>query len=857
MAQSSWRGVALRSNKPELLAPAGDAECMAAAVEFGADAVYFGLQGHNARARATNFAFDELEDVFTRLHRRSVRGYVALNTLAFPSELEEIETIVRRLAQAGCDAVIVQDLGVVRLIREICPDLEIHASTQTSITNQQGLTLARDLGCTRVILARELSLEDIERLQKDPVLPLEVFVHGALCVAYSGQCLTSEALGQRSANRGECAQACRLPYDLVSDGLVREFGDLKYLLSPKDLAAYDLIPRLVELGVASFKIEGRLKTPEYVANITRYYRQAIDSALEGKPKQWNQTEIHEMELSFSRGFSHGFLDGNNHKKLVRGDYSKKKGLFVGEIARISRNHVYIHALAHIKPGDGVVFDGNESAGTPEQGGRVYEVVPQEARSVESTPRNEGKPELLALGFGKRDLDLTLLTLGQKLWKNDDPELNARLRAGFSGAPRRLVGLELEIVAETGKPLEIKAETADGRKAAVLADSPLEPAQRLGADEASLKTQVDRFGGTVYQVASLGVDIVGNPFVPASLVNQLRRELVAILDEQARASSLPVALEPVLPMLMKPITQAREDGRAADDASVRLSVLCRTIDQALAAAQKAAETIYLEFQDVVLYGPAIEELRRFPVKVYLATLRIEKPGEEGLIRRLARLGADGFLVRNASGLDFCSHNKTPFVADFSLNASNALTVELLRSKGAQRVTASYDLSSIQLEELLESVPPEWIEIVIHQHIPMFHMEHCVFCAVLSPGTDKTNCGRPCDFHTVELRDRVGVSHPLKADVGCRNTLFSGVPQTAAEVIPRLLALGSRDLRIEFLDETPNDVSRTIDLYKQAIDGKRNPAMLWKALKASNQYGITRGSFEEPAGDLVQIQSVPVR
>ena len=322
---------ASQRTKPELLAPAGDRTCLIAAVENGADAVYFGLQRFNARIRANNFDGGDLAEVMTLLHRRGVRGYVALNTLVFPSELAEIEETVRELVVAGVDAIIVQDLGLVRLIRAISPDVEIHALTQMSITSEEGVALAHELGCSRVIVARELSLAEIARIRRAIDMPLEVFVHGALCVAYSGQCLTSEALGGRSANRGECAQACRMPYQIVCDGRLVELDNIQYLLSPQDLAAYDLIPELIDLGIAGLKIEGRLKTAEYVANITRHYRMAIDAAWAGQPVEFTPRDVREMQLSFSRGFSHGFLDGNNHKVLVRGDYSKKRGILLGTV----------------------------------------------------------------------------------------------------------------------------------------------------------------------------------------------------------------------------------------------------------------------------------------------------------------------------------------------------------------------------------------------------------------------------------------------------------------------------------------------------------------------------------------------
>src|SRR3954464_8202128 len=300
-------------NVPELLAPAGDWECAKAAVENGADAIYFGLERFNARMRAQNFTVASLPRLMEFLHRRGVKGYVTFNTLVFANELAEAEQYLRSIITAGVDAAIVQDVGVCRLIRKLSPDFPIHASTQMTVTSAAGVEFARELGCNLVVLARECSLKEIERINatlraSHCELPLEVFVHGALCVAYSGQCLTSEALGGRSANRGECAQACRMPYDLICDGRDVDLGEQKYLLSPQDLAAYDLIPQLIEAGVCSFKIEGRLKTPEYVANMVRHYRRAIDAALEGSTAAFSPRDVEEMELSFSRGFSPGWLE---------------------------------------------------------------------------------------------------------------------------------------------------------------------------------------------------------------------------------------------------------------------------------------------------------------------------------------------------------------------------------------------------------------------------------------------------------------------------------------------------------------------------------------------------------------------
>ncbi|GEM_PF-2855742 len=368
---------------PELLAPAGDWECARAAVENGADAIYFGLEKFNARMRANNFTEADLPRLMEFLHRRGVKGYITFNILVFENEMAAAEQYVRAMIAAGVDAAVVQDVGICRLIRRHSPDFPIHVSTQMTITSAAGVEFARELGCNLVVLARECSLKEIEALQAAqegrPSLPLEVFIHGALCVAYSGQCLTSEALGGRSANRGECAQACRLPYELVADGKLVPLGDRKYLLSPQDLAGLEVLPELVRLGVASLKVEGRLKSPEYVANITRIYRRALDRVGSG----WKITDEdrYGMEMAFSRGLHTGWFQGTNNQQLVHGRFGKKRGVFLGEVARLGDQSVWIRLQGPLKPGDGVVFD----AGRPEQdeeGGRVYEV-----RSAECGIRN--------------------------------------------------------------------------------------------------------------------------------------------------------------------------------------------------------------------------------------------------------------------------------------------------------------------------------------------------------------------------------------------------------------------------------------------------------------------------------------
>ena len=840
------------SSRPELLAPAGDWDCVRAAVENGANAIYFGLDcGFNARARAANFDPNDLPELMDFMHQRGVKGYVTLNTLAFPSELEIVEPLIRRLAETGVDAVLVQDIGLTRLVRATCPDLPIHASTQMTLTSAECIEVAAELGIERVVLARELSVKEISSINEKTDMPLEAFVHGALCVAYSGQCLTSESLGGRSANRGQCAQACRLPYDLICDGEDVDLGDVKYLLSPQDLAAYALIPDLIDAGVCSLKIEGRLKQPEYVANITRHYDAAITSAVNGQLVQLSEQTVQEMELSFSRGFSPGWFGGCDHKMLVPGLSSAKRGVFLGEVKSVNDRSVTVQLAAPIAAGDGVVFDGDRSA-DQEQGGRVFHVLKNGQRLNE--PASSG---LVDLEFGNATLKLDQLWTGQHIWKTDDPQLTKKLRQTFSsGKPHRRVPVTLLVSAATGRPLRIEGSAANGAICSVESESPLEEARRHPLTEDVLKEQLGRLGKTVFELEKLTASIDGSPMIPLSVLGGLRRQMIAQLEESSVAlpvrhvaeSSALKALRSTIPLARATslLSSGGEKEQITDplpEKSPVLRVLCRSLSQLNSVLDSEVESVMVDFQDIREYGQAVEIAHAANAEIFIATPRIQKPGEMGIFKALAKHGADGILVRNLAGLRYFTSAGARVVADFSLNVANDLTAQFLMGQGAERVTASYDLNREQLLDLVEATPPEWLEVVVHQHMPMFHMEHCVFCAVLSPGTNKHNCGRPCDDHVVQLRDRVGMEHPLTADVGCRNTLFNAVPQSAAEAIPQLLKAGVRDFRIELLDASPEEVGSIINLYRSLLAGEISPKQVWSKLKASNRVGVTRGTLEE--------------
>jgi len=833
-------------SRPEILAPAGDWDCVRAAVENGADAIYFGLERFNARMRAKNFTQADLPALMAFLHRRGVRGYVTFNTLVFADEIESAEDYLKGIIASGVDAAIVQDIGICRLIRRLSPDFPIHTSTQMTISSPAGVEFARALGAQLVVLARENSIKDIiaiQDAQKDAPasLPLEVFVHGALCVAYSGQCLTSEALGGRSANRGECAQACRLPYDLISDGQKVDLGDRQYLLSPQDLSGLEVLPNLVRAGVSSLKIEGRLKAPEYVASITRTYRRALDKVmaeLTGEPvPEFEPKEArYELEMSFSRGLYTGWFNGIDNQKLAHGRFGTKRGVYLGKITRVQGEAVHAKLLAPTKPGDGLVFDdGKPAAG--EEGGRIYQI---ETKSGESVMR-----------FGHGDINFSRVRAGQRIWKTNDPALDREVRKTFAGDQIRFQrGIALEVHGSVGTLLTLIANDGEGHVARLDSTILLEAAQNRPLTTERLRDQLGRLGNTPFKLDQLDNQLEGEVIIPVSELNRLRREIVAQLDT-LRVAPQRWTLNPGREgPLGHPLISAESE---TDSSAPEIIAVIRDLDQLAPAWHAGARTLYCEFENPKHYREAVSDFRELQSSeilspnsdlrssIWVAPPRIFKPGEEWILQQVRSSEADGYLVRHHEHLKFFADDRKR--GDFSLNVANPLTADyFLDHYGLERVTASYDLNIGQLEALLRDAPGTWFDITIHQHMPMFHMEHCVFCAFLSDGKDYRDCGRPCDKHKVTLRDRVGADLPLRADAGCRNTVFNNRAQTGAEYVQRLLALGARTFRVEFINESPAEVTRTLKSYQKLLTGEISGTELWRELKLLNQLGVTRGQMD---------------
>ncbi len=817
------------------MSPAGHWPQLKAAIEAGADSVYFGLKHFSARAKA-GFDLSELSEVLRVLHQRGVRGFVTFNTLVFEHELKEAANTIAAIAGAGADALIVQDLGVAQLARKIAPQIELHASTQMSITNVEGVRLAQEFGMDRVTLARELSLDEIRTIVSQTNCELEIFVHGALCVAYSGQCFSSEAWGGRSANRGQCAQACRLPYEMMVDGEKKPLADARYLLSPGDLYAVRQVPEIVKIGVAALKIEGRYKDADYVALTTSAYRKAVDEAFAGMSPSISRAEELQLEQVYSRGLGPFFLSGTNHQKVVNGRAPRHRGVCIGRVVSVAVDYVQVeptdaNALSPVKPGDGVVFDAAawRSPEAPEEGGRVYE----------ATAKLDGQWELR---FGNNAVQFARIRPGDLVWRTNDPEIERAVRPFTQAAsPVSRQPVRIRVVAREGEPLVTEWSLAKSPDLSVVVTSPqpLGSARNRAITAEAAREQFERLGNTPYRLETIDLQLRGTPFIPVSLLNQLRRSAVKKLQEAqgaVRTDTVANGHE-----ILAEVVGRNQPSIKLERHSPAIHLLVRTAEQLEAALVLRPDSITLDYLDLYGLRPSVERIKASGIPVRAASPRVLKPGEARISNFLMNLDC-AILVRSTAGLHALRKiGARELIGDFSLNAANSVTAATYLQLGLTRITPTHDLNAAQIAALAREVGGTRIEAIAYQHLPVFHTEHCVFCRFLSEGTSYRDCGRPCEQHRVALRDSNGRAHPVMADVGCRNTVFGAEAQEASAHFEEWLRSGIRDFRLEFVHESATQVFEVTRAFQSALLGENSAGELARQLKRAAPEGTTVGSL----------------
>lgn len=557
----------------ELLMPVGTWDMLEAAVKNGANAVYFGVPHWNARGRTEDFSFEDVGAMIRYARAHGVRSFLAMNVLVFERELQGLPEFLAKIIELKPDAFIIQDIGLARLIRAICPEQEIHASTQMTLASAEGVNLVKPIGFNRAVLSRELSAKQIAAVKAGTDLEIEVFVHGALCVSYSGQCLTSENFGGRSANRGQCAQSCRLPYRIFVDGKEYTETNAQYLFSTRDLCALPKLKELAEIGVESLKVEGRLKSPEYVAAVTRAYRKALDNLGEsGKEKGergsrlertgarssardlgLESADLEPLEVLFSRGLTTGWLDGDNHQELVNGTFSNHHGMYLGKVVKVDRGSVFVELnmpasmvsrdgadrnTALPRPGDGILFE--DATFGISTGSRLYGAEMVKNAHNRRGDGMRGIGPVLRLDFS-RDFDMRQIGRNMDVFRNDSPALEKELRKTFTDRNQETKRpVNMELTGAVGEKLTLKVWLAGATlmqgidKAAVVeSESPLEAAKNAvdpAAIEALARKELGGLSSTPYELGTLMVRVDGAPFVPGKVLRNLRQSAVQQLED---------------------------------------------------------------------------------------------------------------------------------------------------------------------------------------------------------------------------------------------------------------------------------------------------------------------------------------
>lgn len=817
----------------ELLAPAGSEDALKAAVEAGADAVYLAGNMFGARAYAGNFDEAGLARATEFAHARNVAVHVAANTAIHDAELAAFKKYVRFLADIKADAVLVQDLGAAMIVREEAPALALHASTQMTVHNLDGVRALSALGFSRVVLARELSLGEIRDIVKNSAAEIEIFMHGALCVCYSGACLMSSLIGARSGNRGRCAQPCRLPYELVDekgrDVLKAAAG--KYLLSPRDLNTIDVLPELIRAGVSSLKIEGRMKRPEYVATVVSIYRKAIDRFYSGEKYFADESDERDLAQIFNRGFTHAYLFQNEGREMMSDRRPNNRGLLAGRVKSCDRAEktVTVKLAADISVGDEVEF-------WVKTGGRFT------AKINELFAENGAVVTRAAAGDVVRFAVSRAANAGDRVFKVYDTRLAERARTFFSGAPVRRVPVDIFVRVREGEPLFVSLTDADGNTAEAATGFVAEKAAKHPLTEETIRKQLLRLGGTIFEAASFVADVADGIMVPLSEINEARRNAVMLL-EQKRLAAYGEKMRRVRAKQNAVPTFAAngcEFVRGGENAPV-LSVAVDTAKKARAAIAAGADAVLFggdsyghEIISVEEYRETADFVRAQGKKIYFNTPRIV-PGEfRAYVEKIIRLAAecaDALYVHNIGTLYAAKETAdVPLCTDWSLVCFNARTLRFFRTAGAAGATLSPELNFSQLEAVAKKSPLP-LECIVGGRLELMVSKYCAVGAFVG-GRKGKKCGAPCQKNSYFLKDRKGVFFPLATDGFCQMHILNSKPLSVLPHTERLKAAGIQKLRLELKSFSAAEISAAVKIWRAALDGEAI---------ATEEQDVTRGHY----------------
>ncbi len=792
---------------PELLAPAGSLDAVRAALANGADAVYLGAERWNARDEGAQLSLDEVEEACRLAHERGRRIYLTFNILFKPRELAQALEFLGEAVDRGIDAAIVQDIGAIRLIQRIYPALEIHGSTQMTVHDAAGAAVLRELGVDRVVLARENTLDDIRSIRDAvPDLGLESFVHGALCISYSGQCYMSGMISERSANRGSCAQSCRKDYVLTDAADGREL-DRGYLISARDLAAHEHLPAISDVGIRCLKIEGRKKKPEYVATVTSTYRGFLDRIARGDRTPLTETDTQPLVQIFSRGFTGGMYGGRAGRDYVTRTQPDNRGALLGMVVETGRGELVVEVSTPIEAGDGLGFEAPDGLGGASVGCTVSAV-----RTLAS--RGTIRQALTAH---------VRVQPGWKVYRTAQGVLLERARASYAALPDHVrahrTRLDVRLFGSAGAPLKATF-TAGDETATVQSGIPLAPASKRALDKTILREQLGRLGDTPFVLAALDHEALAEGlFLPVSELNHLRQRAV---DEllQRRDWARAAAVAERRGRIDAAVDTAPTAGAPEDPSPFALSAEVFDIADAERAAGAGATEIVL---DPFLRHPTppVSRVRALRdalaargITLRLRTPTIVRPEERRTLQKWLDLGLPiqtGHLGLVAE----LSRAGTDVVADYAVNVMNQHTAAEIFRLGARRITCSVELTADEIADLVEPWNGAGFEVFLYGRPEGMTLEHCVLSAAFE--REPTTCRDLCvQKHTnVQLTDPTGYTFPLATDSNCRNRLLHSRPVEGSEFLPRLWESGVRHFRAVF-NVAGDPVAEVIAGYRRTLD-----------------------------------------
>lgn len=842
---------------PELLAPAGDWEAMRAAVAAGADAVYLGGTRFSARQYAANFDAQKIREACEFLHLHDKRIYVTLNTLITNSEMDAALSFLASLYNCGVDAVIVQDPGLIHLARRYFPSLALHASTQMSVHNLGGAIFLKDWGFKRVVLARELSLNEVSAIAKHSGIEIEVFIHGALCICYSGQCLLSSMIGGRSGNRGRCAQPCRMEYQLIRSGTpVPTEGP--YLLSPKDLALITRIPELVRSGAASLKIEGRMKRPEYVYTVVKIYRSVLDRYAQDPDKfEVYPEEITELEQAFNRGFTTGYFDGNRNYPNMSYLRPNNRGIYLGRILRtdVHQKRAFIKLESNLEPGDEIEV-------WVSKGGRVTTAISgleQDGRAIDSAKSG------LTVSFTFHEKVFP----GDRVFKVFSAKSNREAKQAIAhGNPVLKIPCEVSVEGELGGKLKVTYTDYRGHQGTATSDVLLQIARNRPLSNEVLTEQLGRLGDTPYRLEKLHSGLMGELMLPISELNQIRRRaandlLSSTLENYRREKVCEVR---------SPLSICSSDFVKNPEKHSVLSAWVNDLEGVIAAAGNGAGIIYAGGDELAWRGEpgfhwdknklkeAIHQAHQCGARFIIALPRIERRQQlvtgSGMddLKEIIGIEADGVMVSNLGTLPVVlKESELPVYLNYSLNIFNDYSIHGLKEilgKRLQQVTLSPELTLEQIQGLYfrKSLPN--LECLVHGSLELMIAEYCPVGSVINRDESCPRCAKGCvsKKDTFALRDRLHLDFPVATDQYCRLHLFNSKDLCLYEDLPVLIKPGPLVLRLELKIYPAAEVANICKIYHLAIQsieqGRWNradsEAVVGELIRRSGR-GITKGHY----------------